>query len=64
MNIEVTKKTFEKIFSDQLKTPTVIKNETHEKNMYFNEELDQVGFSIFNYVSLRFAQYYLEDINS
>ena len=64
MHIEVTKATFEKIFSDQLKHPNIMQHETHEKKQYFNEELNQVGFSIFNYSSSKVVQYYLVDINA
>jgi len=62
MNIEVSIKTFNKLFnSDNLVNTEIL--EHAEKHHYFNSELDQSGTIIHNFVS-NVAQYYLTDINA
>jgi hypothetical protein len=64
MNIEVTKKTFELIFQDEIND--FIKREKKElyvKDIFYNKNHDQNGFSIYNHVSMVW-QYYLTDINA
>ena len=63
MNIEVTKETFNLIFENI--TPSKIdKKETHEITYFYNRQLDQSGKKIYNFVSSKYGNFYLTDINS
>ena len=62
MTIEVTEKTFFKLFSH---TPVVTKEkESYQVSYYDNEEIQQRGQQIWNYASSKKHQYYLTDINA
>jgi len=61
-NIEVTKETFYKLFENE--TPTSFeKKETYEVTHFYNNETNQRGQKIWNFVSSQTHQYYLTDIN-
>jgi len=64
MNIEVTNKTFHKLFysGDFLSTE---KLESDNKHFYYNNETEQKGIVIYNFTSSKtIIQYYLTDINA
>ena len=60
-HVEVTKKTFESVFIslDQFKTEH---KELVQKMFYFNQEKQQRGLIVFNYIS-NINQYFITDIN-
>lgn len=60
--IEVTKQTFDKLFNEQHQID-IVKKETYEKVFYYNEEIDQRGLMVSNYVSSEEGNFYLTDIN-
>lgn len=63
MNIEVTKETFQSLFNITHITKQE-KKETHEKTFYYNPKFEQRGFVIYNYVSSKYGNFYLIDINA
>lgn len=63
MKIEVTKQTFEKLFSEN-EFLSIDKKETYLKRHFYNDKLQQRGVHIFNYVSSKEGNFYLIDINA
>jgi hypothetical protein len=61
--IEITKKTFDKIFAN-VKPSETVKKETYQIEYFYNKELDQRGKKIYNFVSSTFGNFYLTDINA
>ena len=62
MQIEVTKKTFYKIF-DNLQPTKTEEKETHYKQYFYNPDTIQRGTKIFNHASSKEGNFYLTDIN-
>ena len=62
MNIEVTRRTFWLLFNSKNFVQTE-RLELAKKHHYYNDELEQKGVQVYNFVS-RVNQYYLTDINA
>jgi len=62
MVIEVTRKTFDLIFTQDLEDRIVSKGH-YNKYYYYNKETEQQGFIIENFLS-NVEQFYLKDINA
>ena len=62
MNIEVTIKTFNKLFG-KLDFVNTNEGELASKHFYYREDLDQRGVIVRNYIG-NITQFYLTDINA
>ena len=63
MTIEITKETFYKIF-DNISPSKIETKETHEISYFYNDQLDQKGKKIYNFVSSKNGNFYLMDIDA